>query len=101
MTASKIFPDAIKLGLKELDGNRSDAIAAAALLLSPAITITRAEASPEGWGLSLGDVTDVLRSGSPSLREDASDVLGQWVVQIDGGPAQVWQTAIGPLLAKV
>ncbi len=101
MKASRIFPDAIKLGLKELDGNRSDATAAASLLLSPAISIIRGKASPEDWGLSLDDVTDILRSGSPSLREGASDVLAQWVEKIDGGPAQVWQTAIGPLLAKV
>nr|WP_309504507.1 SIR2 family protein [uncultured Roseovarius sp.] len=99
--ASKLFPDAIKLGLKELDGNRSDAISAAAILLSPAISIIRGEASPEDWGLSLDDVTDILRSGSSSLREGASDVLAQWVEQIDDGPAQAWQTAIGPLLAKV
>ena len=28
-------------------------------------------------------------------------VLAQWVEQIDGGPAQAWQSAIGPLLGKV
>jgi hypothetical protein len=99
--ASKIFPNVIKLGLKELDGDTSDAIAAAAILLSPAISIVRGEASPEDWGLSLDDVADILRSGSSSLREGASDVLAQWVEQIDGGPAHAWQTAIGPLLAKV
>ncbi|WP_337660565.1 SIR2 family protein [Anderseniella sp. Alg231-50] len=99
--AHKTFSNAIKLGLKDLDGNRSDAIAAAANLLSPALSLIRNESSPEDWGLSLDDVADILRSGSSGLRVGASDVLRQWVVKIEGGPEQAWRNAIGPLLERV
>lgn len=98
---SKAFSALIILGLKELGGNRSDAIAAAANILSPAISIIRGEASPDDWGLSLDDATDILRCGSPELREGAADVLAQWIETIEGGPAQAWRTAIGPLLDQI
>tara|TARA_B110000908_G_scaffold172659_1_gene241740 strand:+ start:4 stop:3081 length:3078 start_codon:yes stop_codon:yes gene_type:complete len=69
---SKAFSAPIILGLKELGGNRSGAIAAAVNILSPAISIVRGEASPDDWGLSLDDATDILRNGSPELREGAA-----------------------------
>ncbi|MEH6834307.1 SIR2 family protein [Falsihalocynthiibacter arcticus] len=101
MKASKAFSDAIKQGLQELDGNRSDAVAAAASVLSPAISIIRGETSSEDWGVSLNDVSGILRDGSPALREGATDVLRQWITQIEGGPAQTWRTIIGPLIDRV
>lgn len=99
--ASKAFSDAIKLGLKELDGSRSDAVAAAATILSPSISLIRGEAAPEDWGFNLDDAADILRSGSPALREGAADVLRQWITKIAGEPAQAWRTVIGPLLDQI
>ena len=99
--ASKEFADAIKLGLKELDGNRSDAIAAAANVLSPAISLILGETSENDWGVNLDDAADLLRSGPPALREGAADVLCQWIKQIEGGPAKTWRDIIGPLIDRV
>lgn len=99
--ASKAFSQAVKLGLEELDGNRSDAIAAAANVLSPAISLIRGESSPEDWGFSLDDAAGILRAGSPALREGAADVFRQWITQIEGGPAETWRTIIGPLIDRV
>ena len=98
---SQAFSAPIILGLKELAGTRSAAICAAANILSAAISIVRGEASPDDWGLSLDDAADILRSGSPELREGAADVLAQWIETIEGGPAQTWRTAIGPLLNQI
>ena len=99
--ASKTFSDPIKLGLNELDGSRSDARAAAANVLSPAISVIRGEASPADWGLDLDDAANILRSGSSALREGAADVLRQWITKMEGGPAQAWRTVIGPLLDQI
>jgi len=99
--ASKAFSQAILLGLKELDGNRSDAIAAAANVLSPAISQIRGESSPDDWGVTLDDAADILRAGSPDLREAAADVLRQWITQIEGEPAEIWRTIIGPVIDRV
>ena len=101
MQASKTFSDAIKQGLQELIENRSDAIAAAANVLSPAISIIRGETSHEDWGISLDDVAGILRDGPSVLREGATDVLRQWITQIEGGPAQTWRTIIGPLIIRI
>jgi hypothetical protein len=98
---SKAFSAPIILGLKELGSNQSDAIAAAENLLLPAISIIRGEASSDDWGLSLADAADILRGGSPELREGAADVLAHWVETIEGGPAHAWRTAIGPLLDQI
>ncbi|MGH1445213.1 MAG: SIR2 family protein [Cognatishimia sp.] len=99
--ASKAFSQAIKLGLEELENNRSNAIAAAANILSPAISLIRGESKPEDWGVSLGDAAAILRAGSPTLREGAADVLRQWITQIEDEPEQTWRTIIGPLIDQV
>jgi hypothetical protein len=98
---SKAFSAQIILGLKELGGNRFDAIAAAENILLPAILIIRGESSSDDWGLSLADAADILRCGSPELREGAANVLAQWAETIEGGAVQAWRTVIGPLLDQI
>jgi hypothetical protein len=98
---SKAFSASIIMGLKELGSNRSDAIAAAENILLPAISIIRGEASSDDWGLSLADAADILRGGSPELREGAANVLAHWAETIEGGAVQAWRTVIGPLLDQI
>lgn len=99
-TTSRVFCKHILQGVTEVGGRDRSAQTAAAKIMYPALTIIRREQDADHWGISLEQTDLALKKGPPALREGAVSVLKQWILKIEGGPAEAWRTSIGPLLAR-
>lgn len=92
---------AILRGVTEFNGKGSYATAAASKVIAPALSIVRGEKDAAVWGISVEDTAQILRVGSPAIREGAANLLKQWITQIGDDPAKAWRTCIRPLLTAV
>lgn len=100
-SVSCAFSAHILRGLLEVDASNHQTTAAAAKIMAPALSIIRQDSEFEAWGITLADVAFTLRNCSSALREGVVELLVQWIVEIEGGPAEAWRTSVGPLLESV
>lgn len=100
-SVSSSFSAHILRGLLEVDASRHQITFAAAKIIAPALSIIREDSDAGAWGITLADVANTLRNCSAALREGVVELLVQWIVEIEGGPAEAWRTSVGPLLERV
>ncbi|WP_122665915.1 SIR2 family protein [Pseudomonas viridiflava] len=101
ISVSRRFSAHILRGLLEVGASNHDTTAAAAKIMTPALSIIREELDVSACGITLTDVANTLRNCSAALREGVVELLALWVTDIEGGPAEAWRTNIGPLLERV
>ncbi|KPW80707.1 hypothetical protein [Pseudomonas cannabina] len=101
ISVSNVFSAHILRGLLEVDASHHETTAAAAKIVAPALAIIREDSDVEAWGITLTDISHTLRNCPAALREGAVELLAQWILDIEGGPAEAWRTSVGPLLEKV
>ena len=94
---TRLLGDAVKLGLIESSGDDLSGLTVAANMLRMALADVRGQA-PAQWGLTAGDVAQILKRGRQGLRVDALDVLRRWLDEGEASAEENWRTAIGPFL---
>ena len=95
-----VLGPAIMTSVVESDSTNSHAATIASNILRPALAELREDRSVE-WGLTAGDVADVLRQTGYSIRGGVLEVLAEWLRNDNVGGHEAWNSIGIPFFERV
>ena len=94
------MPQIILKAVREVRPGTGRAQSVAAAILRPALAELRQDETVQ-WGISMGEVRQLLREVAGEVRKACLTLLQQWMQAEEGGGSQGWTLMTGPFLEKV